>query len=327
MPSANVLHPPPLTRLNPWYPGQFGVSGTANTTGLRMDTLGKILYVDPNYPGANTTCDGTDPNGPLSTITAALARCTDWNNDVIYVMMNDDWQYGPSSSRATAINESVVCTKHGVKIVGVCPSGAMGPIWRPGAAGETALTIHGMSVLVEGFNFDGFEVGAGGNAIYSEWDGVTLWGENITIRNCFFSDTIDIGIQLEFSWYCYIHDNVFSQLDDTAIFVDTAGSGAAFLDIYNNTFQDCNIAMTLEDVDDSFVHENRIYNANAATPVACTDEGIVTTGGSRNLISNNWFSCLLPVGAGDWDDLNTGTATDAWVGNWLQNGMAVTTPT
>ena len=328
MPSANVNLPPAVTRFNTLFPGLFGVSGASNSEGLRMDTLGKIIYVDPNYPGASATPDGTNSDCPVSTITAALAQCTDWQNDTIMVMMNDGWTYGPGSSRTTVINESVVCTKHGVRIVGVCPSGALGPIWRPAAAGEAALTIYGMDVLVEGFNFDGWQgVGAGGSGVYVEWDGVTLFGENTTVSNCFFGEAIDIGIQFEFAWNCAVHHNIFQDTGAQAIYVDTGGSGAAYLHIYENWFQDCVAAMILEDTDDSNVHDNRIYNANAQGGGAATDEGIVTTGGARNLISNNWFSCALPVGAGDWDDLNTGAATDAWVGNWCMNGMAVTTPT
>ena len=43
---------------------------------------------------------------------------------------------------------------------------------------------------------------------------------------------------------------------------------------------------------------------------------------------DNFFSCLLPVPAnGDWNDLNTAAATDAWMGNYCMNGLAVTNPT
>ena len=45
MPSANVRWGTPLTRLNPWYPGQFGVPGTDSETGLRLDSNGTVFYV------------------------------------------------------------------------------------------------------------------------------------------------------------------------------------------------------------------------------------------------------------------------------------------
>ena len=161
MPSSNVRMPLPLTRLSPWYPAQFGVAGAGSDRGLRLDTLGKVIYVDPNYAGATASPDGTEPDCPVSTVAAALAQCRDWCNDVILVMHNDNWTFGPALSigdtdRALCINESVTVTVHGVRIIGVAPSAALGPVWRPATAGGTCITIHAMDVLIEGFCFDEF---------------------------------------------------------------------------------------------------------------------------------------------------------------------------
>ena len=61
---------------------------------------------------------------------------------------------------------------------------------------------------------------------------------------------------------------------------------------------------------------------------AAANEGVNLTGGGRDMVFENWFRCLLPVPAnGDWDDLNTGAATDAWVGNHCMDGLAVARPT
>ncbi len=150
----------------------------------------------------------------------------------------------------------------------------------------------------------------------------------MTVRNCTFDDTVDIGIQLEFAWYCDIYNNKFTECDTQGIWVDTGGSGSAFNNIVGNWFTDCAIAMTLHDTDDSLVAGNYIYNGNAQGAGAATDEGIDMTGGARNIVSNNYFSCLLPVpAAGDYDDLNTAAATDAWINNHCMNGPAVTNPT
>jgi hypothetical protein len=80
--------------------------------------------------------------------------------------------------------------------------------------------------------------------------------------------------------------------------------------------------------DNNHIHRNSIYNGNAQGGAAATNEGINLTGGGDNQVFDNYFSCLLPVPAnGDWDDLNTGAATDAWIGNHCMNGLATTTPT
>lgn len=334
MPSFDVRMPLPLTRLQPWYPGQFGIPGAGTDRGLRLDTMGKVIYVDPNFPGATASPDGTEPDCPVSTVAAALAQCRDWANDVILVMHNDNWTYGPAitigaTDRALCINESVDVTVHGVRIIGVAPSGALGPVWRPATAGGTCITVSAMDVLIEGFCFDEFLTGAGGgDAIYAEWNGTTLFGENLTVRHCFFADGIDTAIQLEYSWNCYVEDNVFQENQVAAIYVDPGGSGTAYNRIARNWFQDCVLAMSLQGCDDSVIQDNHVFNGNAQGAGVATDEGIDTTGGASNLVTGNWFSCLLPVPAnGDWNDLNTSAATDAWPGNWCMDGMAVARPT
>ena len=325
---SNVNWPVPLIRLNPWYPGQFGVPGTDNETGLRTDSHGAIFYVDPNAVGVSDGRDGTNPNDPLETVGAALTKCQPYRGDVIAVMANNSWQYGdPSDLRATAIAESVTVTVPGVRIVGVA-SGGQGVYWSPAAALGTCITVHAIDVTIEGFFFTG---GAfGGTAISSVWDGITTFGENLTVRHCVFDDTIDTGVQLEYSWYCDIHDCLFQGCDAYGVYTAAAGSGTAYTRIHNNSFIDCATAAIalLGGADDNFIYGNRIYNGNAQAAGVATNEGINTTGGARNMVTGNWFSCLLTVpAAGDIDDLCTGSATDAWTGNYCTNGLLVTTPT
>lgn len=182
-------------------------------------------------------------------------------------------------------------------------------------------------MTIEGFCFSEGAF-AGCNAIYAEWDGTTLFADNVVIRNCAFDDTVDIAIQLEFAWYCDIHNNWFVQTDAQAIYVDPAGSGVEFVHIHGNTFQSCDVAMELGDATECQIYGNRIYNAAAQAGALATDEGIEITAGGRNMVTQNWFSCLLPVPAnGDYDDLNTATATDAWVQNYCLDGPTVTNPT
>ena len=315
--------PFPLTRLNPWFPGQFGVAGTSNKVGLRMHCTGAVYYVDPNYPGVTDQREGTDPEYPLATIQAAVDKCV--RGDVVAVMENDAWQYASGLVYPLPIQESVVVNSPGISILGYARSSGLGVVWQPGAALETGLTVDAIDVRVAGFAFD---APLGGNGISAVWNGTTVWGENLIVEDCFFSNRIDIAIQLEFAWNCWIQRCVFQQCDSHGIYVDPAGSGAAYLHILENQFHDCAVAMALRGVDNSEILHNRIFNSKAQGGGAATNEGIDTTAGLNNLVADNWFSCLLPVPAnGDWNDLNTGAASDAWIGNHCLDGMAVTTPT
>jgi hypothetical protein len=63
----------PVTRLTPWYPGQFGVYGSDVPRGIRVRTEGIVLYVDGGHPEANNNNDGTNPDAPKATIQAAVS--------------------------------------------------------------------------------------------------------------------------------------------------------------------------------------------------------------------------------------------------------------
>lgn len=324
-----VNWPVPLTRLNPFYPGQIGVLGTWNETGLRNSCDGAIFYVDPNYPGVSDARDGTDPTAPLATIAAALTKCQPYRGDVIAVMGNNAWQYGAAADgRRLPISEEVIVDVPGVRIVGVDPSSPSGVVWTPASNGGICITVRALDVLIEGFHF--YEGAfAGCNAIYALWNGTTAFGDNMVIRNCTFDDTVDIAIQLEYSWYCEIYNNIFWECDTAGIYTDPLGQGANYLKIFSNTFHDCGAALPLRGVDNSHIYDNSIYNGNAQGAGVATNEGIDLTNGVNNQIFANVFSCLLPVPAnGDWDDLNSGGgATNAWIANACTNGTAVTTPT
>lgn len=319
--------PYPLTRLNPWYPGQFGVPGTANETGLRVHTKGTIFYVDPNYPGVVDNRDGTDPNAPLATVQAALDKCEDYAGDVVLVMANDQWPY--STRQDAIVRESAVCSASGVRIIGVSPSSSVGVPWQAAAAGEFALTVTGCDVLVEGFAFLGTGVGSSG--IYAEWDGVTMFADNVTVRNCMFYGTggaLDTAIQLEYSWNSEVSGCIFHECD-YGVYVDPAGSGIVNCRFLGNWFDDCNTgALALDDADACLIAGNWIFNDEAVQGNVATDTMIEVAAGSENLVCDNVLSCLLPAASnGDYDDCNTAGTNDAWVNNRCLNGPSVTNPT
>jgi len=64
----------PLTKLSPFYPGQWGVSGSDDPLGLRSEPQGLVYYVDGSHPNATDSNDGTDPNEPFATIQAAITK-------------------------------------------------------------------------------------------------------------------------------------------------------------------------------------------------------------------------------------------------------------
>jgi len=169
----------------------------------------KIFYVDPNNAQAvNFGNTGEDKTVPLATIAAAVTLTRDHMGDTIVVASNDAWQYAPQTNRPIQVIESVVIpsTKGGIRIVGESTT-PWGVAWSPAGAGETALTIHAIDVVVEGFAF--YTSFANCDAILVEWDGVTTYGENATIRGNYFETSMDNAISLDFSWFGQIYGNYF----------------------------------------------------------------------------------------------------------------------
>jgi hypothetical protein len=330
MPGANVSWPIPLVRLNPWFSGQMGVPGTDSETGLRTDTHGTVFYVDPNAVGVSDQRDGTDPNEPLQTVATAITKCQPYRGDVIAVMANNSWQYGNSADlRTTAIVEEVTLDVPGVRLVGIASAG-QGVYWQPASNGGTCITVHAIDCTIEGFFFSDGPDYAGCNAISAEWDGTTLFGENLTVRHCVFDDTVDIAVQLEYAWYCEVYDCWFLECDEYGIYTAATGSGTDYTAIHDNLFIDIGtgaIAL-LGDAGNNHIYRNRIFNQSAEGGIAATNEGINTTGGTTNFVTENWLSCLLPVPAnGDLNDFCSAAATDAWAGNYCLDGLQVTKPT
>jgi hypothetical protein len=324
-----VNYPLPLTRLNPWYPGQIGVLGTWNKTGLRQTGEGAIYYVDPNAAGVSDARDGTDPTDPLQTVQAAIDKCLPYRGDTIVVMANNNYEYTSASYGVRVpLSETVTIDVPGVQLIGVCKSAALGVPWYPTANNDVLITITAPDVLVEGFNFD-VAAFTGVTAIYSDWNGVTTFGDAPVIRNCYFADGVVYGIVLNFVYNAKIYQNEFRcEANGACIFSDVAWSAPAVCDIYDNRFWTTDAAIDMIELDDSNIYLNSFYNSLAATPAAATNLGINIGSGDENHVFNNWFSCLLPVpAAGDINDFCTAGTRDAWVGNMCMNGLLVTNPT
>lgn len=308
MPGANVQWHAPLQRLTPWYPGMFGVPGTDSDRGLRLDSNGKIIYVDRNHVDTHDQRDGTNPDSPMTTITAALTKCREYMNDVIVVMHNSRWyDTDPAYGRKLPVQEDVIVTVPGVRIVGLAPS-TLGVPWMPGTTGGTCLTIRAFDVIVEGFNFMDT---AGNNAtgIHAVWAGGATenWGDALTVRNCFFNTHLDYGIQLDFSYYTDIHHNWFQGVNVAAIHEVAGGSESDFNLIHDNWFSYCVAAINLPSVDGCHIYGNTIHGDPTGT-----NNYINLTGGVDNAVHHNVLNCSLGA------QFNL-TCSDATSGSWIQN--------
>lgn len=318
MPGANVRWPVPLQRLTPWYPGMFGVPGTDSDRGLRLDSNGKIIYVDRNHVDPHDQRDGTNPDSPMATIAAALTKCRPYMNDVIVVMHNSRWyDTDPTYGRKLPVQEDVIVTVPGVRIVGLSPA-TLGVPWMPGTTGGTCLTVHAFDTVVEGFNF--MDVAANNaTGIHAVWDGTDYWGDALTVRNCFFNTNLDYGIRLDHSYYSDIHDNWFQGINVAAIHEVAGGNESDFCLIHNNWFSYCVAAINLPAVEGCHIHHNTIHGNPAGA-----NNYINLTGGADNAVHHNVLNCSL----GAQFNLTCSDATSgSWIQNYLINGPNVAPPT
>lgn len=324
--------PPPLTRLNPFYPGQWGTPGTWNKTGLRQTCEGAIFYVDPNFPGVSDARDGTDPSDPLETVQAAIDKCSPYRGDTIFVMAANSYQYTSPAfapDRLLPIREAVLADVPGIRIVGVAPSNALGVTWFCPDDQDNAISITAPDVLVEGFSFTASDNDK--TAIAAYWDGIATWGDAPVIRNCYFGSLLYAGIYCAWVYNAVIYNNEFriGEAGGRCIVTDDGVDSSAYFLIKGNQFNTSQRAIFCNELNYSNIQENSIYNPICAIgDPGITSYGIDLAGGNQNMVFNNWFSCILPVPLpGDWDDFNTAGTSDAWVGNHVMNGLAITNPT
>jgi hypothetical protein len=321
MPASDVKVPLPLTRLPPLYPGQFGVPNTGADTGLRHSCEGTVFYVDPNHSDANDSRDGTEPDAPLATVAAAIGKCEAYKGDVILVMANNAGPYNdPTEGRATSVNEAVVVDVPGISIIGVSPS-PMGVYWYV-PADSVGITINVTDVVIEGFAFfgnDGDET-----AIKASYG--TEFGDNVTVRHCYFGEDLGYGIDLDYAWYADIHDCMFDEVD-YGIYNAAADEDAAYARIYRNWFYDCpDGAIWLPDADRCFISLNEIYNNDAANDAAAANVMINLGNGSRNLVSRNLLGCKDGAGNGHYDDVCSSGTDDVWACNYLWDAISTDNP-
>jgi len=338
MPATNVNWPAtPLVRFPTLWPGQMGVPGTDHDRGERSHCSGEVFYVDPNYPGVSDLRDGTSPTDPLATVGAALTKCEPYRGDVIAVMHNGFWTYGDmTSDNITPVAETVTIDVPGVRLVGVAPSGSLGVPWIGTANNDVLITVTALDVLVEGFAF--WEpTYTGVTAISAAWDGPP-YGENTTIRNCFFY-SLAYGIQLDYTWYCYVENNHFDSISTAAIHNPSVYGEPDYLTIRRNVFINNAADINLPGCDNELIEGNRFMDVTAAIVLLAGDVNTIhgntiqgdptgtnnyinLTGGASNLVSDNYLACTIA----QYDVTCSDSTSGSWVGNKCTNGTATAPP-
>ena len=338
MPATNVQWPPPLTRLNPWYPGQFGVPGTDSRTGLREHSTGATFYVDPNFPGASDSRDGTDPTAPLLSVTGALTHCEPYRGDTIAVMHNGMWTYGNMlEDNITPISETVTIDVPGIRLVGVSPS-SLGVPWMPTADNDILITVAALDVVIEGFNFWNslYNLTCG---IHAPWSAPLLYGENLTIRHCYFYG-LAYGIQLDYSWNDFIIDCQFAALTTAAIHNPSVYGEPDYLTLRDSVFQANAADINLPDTDNALIENNRFFEVTAAIAMLAGENNQIVgnviqgdpagvnnmvnlTGGASNVVADNTLTCTIV----QYDTTCSDATSGSWGGNRCSDGFTTAAPT
>lgn len=134
----------PLLRLAPWFPGQMGVAGSDVPRGLRTAPTGIVLYVDDEHANASDDADGTDPENPLETVAAAVAKSTLTEGSAIVI-----------ASEAT-IEENVVIPPTAPTNVTIIGAGNTPhqPEWTAAETDQACLTVRQVGWHIEGITFN-----------------------------------------------------------------------------------------------------------------------------------------------------------------------------
>ena len=309
----------PQIRLQPWYPGQMGVSGSDVPRGARWSPTSIVLYVDENHPGATADADGTDPENPLTTIALAITRLIAFATATSSSLVGSYIVVGAGAT----IAETVVVPPTapiGVTIMGAGGSFAR-PTWTAATAAGTALTIRQEGWTIKGFNFT---TGAAGTAISLAWvPGSSYVGNRCTIIDNFFDGAWGglYGINLVGAPYdTRIINNEFREYrrgDTTAHAIITTNSleANAYMNrIENNVFwENENHIGSLND-DRGFNNSFFVGNMfNAGVLIAATRK-LDLRGGSQgeNIVVGNYF-------CGDYSNTGGYWANAANPGNWVGN--------
>jgi hypothetical protein len=198
----------PLTKLNSFYPGQWGVPGSDAPLGIRSIPQSVTFYVDFDHPAANDANSGTDPENPLSTIQQAVDNLQH-NFDQIIVRSID-----PAGENVHT--PDYTDTFGYISLIGVGDT-PYSPYWISPTANLPCLDLNAVGWKISGFRFS---PGTTGNCI--ELHHTDVSGNDIAIRtiikDCLFDGitTGRYGIVTHGCYDVWIVNNLF-QLFDNAV--------------------------------------------------------------------------------------------------------------
>jgi hypothetical protein len=291
----------------------MGVPGSDVSRGLRSQSNGVVFYVDASHPNATATADGTDPNNPLSTITAAFARLAAFHalaevqaEGSVIVIAPGTYAESISVTRALYPND---CT-----IIGA-GSTKFSTTWVP--ASGNALTLDVSGWVVDNIHFQPAANGAGVKLTWVFGAGA----ENTVIQNCFFDGRWGTGLMgVEFNGApanCTIQGCRFAEFDanSPAITITATPTASPYqTHIFGNTFQECAEYITIEvgGYNASIIAGNQFCLATGSLAATTTYIRLGTGSLGYNQVVNNYFGGDYSIVGGYVAETHN---LDNWVGN------------
>ena len=303
----------PQVRAQPWYPGQFGVAGSDVSRGLRTSPAGVVFYVDADHPNATTTADGTDPNNPLTTITAAFARLVTFHA-LGSIQAEGSYIVVAPGTYTDTITIDRTSYPADCTIIAAANS-KFDVVWVP-ASGD-ALTIDQSGWVVDGFHFQPSSTGAGVKLTWTAGAGA----EDTIIQNCFFDGRWGTGLYgVEFEGApanVTIQGNRFAEFDaaSPAITVTATPTASPYqTHILGNTFQECAeyITSVAGGWNASIISGNVFATATGDLAATTTYINLGTGSLGYNVVTQNIMS-------GDYSNTGGYTAESNALDNWVGN--------
>jgi len=312
----------PLIRMQPWYPGQFGVAGSDTPLGLRTRSSGYVLYVDTDHPDADDNNDGSNPNAPLATIQEAV--------DKLYTIQARVDAAGtphePSAVGSVIVvapgtyAENVTIDTNDPDYVTIMGGGnGKYPVIIAPASGD-GITCDAYGWRFEGLHFQPAADGAGIKLTRVSGAGA----EGTDIVNCFFNGgwgTGLYGVELNGApANVSILGCRFAEFGTDSICItvtDTSTADPYQLHVFGCTFQESEnyIEPVAGGWNASLIQGNLF--ACATGDLAATDIYIDLRGGSLgyNMVTGNWLGGADYSNIGGW----YAHAQDFWAGNFHED--------
>ena len=272
------------------------------------------------YPGNNNN-DGLSYKTPLLTITAALAKCVDGQNDVIYII--DYWQ-------ATGETWPISIEKKQVHIIGIAQAGLPYPAIHP--TGNTAafqLTSSGQYGSISYLTIGGGD-SHGGIDWLNEGQVDGFWIHHNVFGHQWFDTPLNGILQPSTAsrggFGNIIEDNVFmgDLANCTGVItgnaIDMLGSVVSYdLTIRNNVFLGCAVGAYLTKVSNGMILNNKFICADAADGEAialltacrgCMVDGNVAMNGGDAAMTQQPYVDVAATNKNHWGVNWTSNAVD-----------------